>query len=187
MLTQATQKIDVFVHKTGGGGFSEGAGTGAKEHTASTQSTTSGSSLRKTLLGSDSPARQRRVIITNATHAFAVTKQTIWASLNYKAGGIAYETGDEAQQDMAQRTIEVVQDVGGFASSVGMGAVYGAWGGPLGSLLGATMAGTQKVVSTGLKYKGRARDYDIKMFKENNSIAYSRARANINLTTGRLR
>lgn len=187
MLTQATQKIDVYVHKAGGGGeISDGAGQGAKENSVE-EGATKQSSFWNKLYGTTSPARQRRIAITNATHALAISKQVHWAAFNYKAGGIAYETGDEAQQDLYQRRLEIVRDVSGFSSAVAMGAVYGAWGGPVGMALGSLLAATEQATSIGIKYKGRARDYDIKMFKENNSIAYSRARAGINLTTGRLR
>ena len=68
-----------------------------------------------------------------------------------------------------------------------MGAVYGAWGGPIGAILGATFGAISSGASTAVKYLGREREFNYKVFKENNSIEYQRARASINLTTGRLR
>ena len=42
-------------------------------------------------------------------------------------------------------------------------------------------------VSLAVKYAGREREFNYKVFKENNAIEYQRARASINMTTGRLR
>ena len=91
------------------------------------------------------------------------------------------------KQENVQRRFEIVKDVGGFASSVAMGAVYGAWGGPIGAVLGATFGAISSATSIGAKYAGREREFNYKVFKENNSIEYQRARASINMTTGRLR
>jgi len=68
-----------------------------------------------------------------------------------------------------------------------MGAVYGAWGGPIGAIIGATLGAVSSSVSIGLKYAAKKEEYNYKAFKENNAIAYQRARASISLTTGRLR
>ena len=68
-----------------------------------------------------------------------------------------------------------------------MGAIYGAWGGPVGAVLGVAFAGLTTASSIGMKYMQREREFNYKQFKENNSIEYRRARASINLTTGRLR
>ena len=68
-----------------------------------------------------------------------------------------------------------------------MGAVYGAWGGPIGAVLGATFGAISSATSIGVKYAGREREFNYKVFKENNAIEYQRARASINMTTGRLR
>ena len=68
-----------------------------------------------------------------------------------------------------------------------MGGVYGAWGGPIGSAIGAGLGAIQSGLSLAVKYAGREREFSYKVFKENNAIEYRRARASINLTTGRLR
>ena len=80
-----------------------------------------------------------------------------------------------------------MKDVTNIASSVGMGALYGSWGGPIGAVLGAAFGAVSSGVSTAVKYAGREREFNYKQFKENNAIEYQRARASISLTTGRLR
>ena len=124
---------------------------------------------------------------TQVTHSLAVAKQLGLQAIQYKIAGIGYEQGDQALQQQVQRQVEQVQDVGNIATSIAMGATYGSMGGPLGSILGAVMMGAQTGISTLYKYATREREYDVKLFKENKAIEYKRARAQINLTTGRLR
>ena len=72
-------------------------------------------------------------------------------------------------------------------SSIGIGATDGSAGGAAGALIGATIGAVSASVSLIVKYAGKFRDYDAKMFKEENAIEYRRARAQVSLTTGRLR
>lgn len=138
-------------------------------------------------LGTSNPTRKARVIKTNVTHGLAVTKQVFDLGLEYYVSGLGYKYGDQSYQEQVSRQVEIMKDVTGFASSVGMGALYGAWGGPIGAVLGATFGAITSATSTGVKYKGREREFNYKVFKENNAIEYQRARASINMTTGRLR
>lgn len=68
-----------------------------------------------------------------------------------------------------------------------MGAVYGAWGGPVGAVMGATIGAISTSASIGFKYLNREREYSYKIQKEENAIEYKRARAQTSLTNGRLR
>lgn len=138
-------------------------------------------------LGTANRNRKKRVIKTNTTHALAVSKQVIDLGMEYWVSGLGYKTGDQSYQENVQRRFEIVKDVTNVASSVAMGALYGSWGGPLGALLGATFGAISSGVSTALKLTGREREFNYKVFKENNAIEYQRARASINMTTGRLR
>lgn len=178
---QGTERIEIIVRKDSGG-FDM---AGAKGQTGATR--TRKQTWRTAVFGSESLSRSRRIIKTNATHLLAISKQIGGQMVNYYIGGIGMTNGDEAMQQQAQRTAEIVTDTVNFASSVAMGAIYGAWGGPVGSVLGATLGAVQSASSIGIKYLGRRREFNYKEFKLNNSIAYSRARASINLTTGRLR
>ena len=186
LYQQGTQRIEVVVRKESAGGIDNAVG--AKEGSAESAG---GSGKREgliaTLTGSTSIARQNRVIKTNSTHLVAMTRQILFQQINWYATGIAIKTGDQALQENTMRQIEVVKDISGFASSVAMGALYGSWGGPIGTVLGATMAAITTATSTGLKYSERRREFNFKRFKQDNAIEYRRARANINLTTGRLR
>ena len=183
-LTQlGTQKIEVVVKKEGGTLSQKNAketdpseiGSGAKDEKYSFW------------LGTANPKRKARVIKTNTTHGLAVIKQVSDLGFEYWVSGLGYKNGDQAYQDNVNRRVEVMKDVTNIASSISMGALYGAWGGPIGAILGASFAALSTGVSTAVKYGSRERDYDYKIFKEQNAIQYNRARAGINLTNGRLR
>ena len=179
MLTEkGTQRIEIIVRKAGGDGL-----TGAKEKQADDAN---GSQENQDAKGTK---KTKNAIWwrTQLTHSAAVLKQVSTQWFNYAVAGVGYKYGDQALQQQVERQVEQVMDVGNIATSVAMGATYGAAGGPLGSLFGAVMMGAQTTSSTVLKYATRQREYDVKMFKENNAIEYKRARAQINLTTGRLR
>lgn len=177
---QGTKRIEIIVRKDSGGGQD-----GAKE--TETENVSSNGTQNETQKSGGLTARQKRMIKTNATHALAVTKQVADLGLEYVVSGISQRYGDQALQENVERNVEIVKDVTGFASSVAMGALYGSWGGPVGAGLGATFGALSTGVSTAVKYANRARDFNYKVFKENNAIEYQRARASISLTTGRLR
>lgn len=182
MLYQSgVQRIEVVVRKEGGGGYA-----GAKE-TSAENATGKQRTWRTVLTGSEDPQRVKRVFKTNITHTLAAARQVVDLAASYAHSGIGLTNGDQAYQQQVQRKVEVFKDVTGFASSVAMGALYGSWGGPLGTFVGATLGAITTGASTGFKYLGRQREYDYKVFKEENAIEYQRARANINLTNGRLR
>lgn len=183
MFYQGTSKIEVIVKKEGGGNEE----TATKETPADEIGSGKDNDWRTSLYGTNNPNRRARILKTNATHALAVSKQVLDLGLEYYIGGLGDKYGDQAYQQQVQRQVEVVKDVTGFASSVGMGALYGAWGGPIGAVVGAVMGAVTSATSIGVKYMGREREFNYKVFKENNSIEYQRARASINLTTGRLR
>lgn len=179
LYQQGVQRIEIIVRKDGGGGV-----TGAKQM----ETDGAGSNEQKDyqLTGGRSQ-RVRRRIITNTMHAIAVGKQMFTLGANYFISGIGDYTGDQALEQQVHRNFEIVNDASNFLSSFIMGGVYGAWGGPIGSAIGAGLGAIQSGLSLAVKYAGRGREYNYKVFKENNAIEYRRARASINLTTGRLR
>lgn len=179
MIVQGSQKIEVVVRKEGGAGQKnnrevDSDQVGGKGQTDKKRSGFFGPSARRTLK-------------VNATHLVAITKQLANSQINYLIHKVGYTHGDEAYQDMVGRQVEIVQDGLSLASSVAMGAVYGSAGGPFGTLAGMALGAASNRISWAYKYKGRQLDYDFKMFKQNNAIEYKRARAQINLTNGRLR
>lgn len=180
LYQQGTQRIEIIVRKDSGGGQD-----GAKE--VETENVSSSGTQNITPTSGGLTARQKRIIKTNTTHALAVTKQVIDLGIEYYVSGIGQRNGDQALQDQINRKVETVKDVTNLASSVAMGALYGSWGGPVGAVLGATFGAISTGVSTAVKYASRERDFNYKVFKENNAIEYQRSRAGINLTTGRLR
>lgn len=180
LYQQGTQRIEIIVRKDSSGGQD-----GAKE--TETENVSSSGTQNTTPTSGGLTARQKRIIKTNTTHALAVSKQVIDLGIEYYVSGIGQRNGDQALQDQINRKVETVKDVTNLASSVAMGALYGSWGGPVGAVLGATFGAISTGVSTAVKYASRERDFNYKVFKENNAIEYQRSRAGINLTTGRLR
>jgi hypothetical protein len=181
-LTQlGNQRIEIIVKKESGS-FSQ---TNAKEK--ETDNIGGENEEYSFWLGTANRNRKKRVIKTNATHALAIAKQVTDLGLEYWISGIGNKYGDQSYQEQVSRQFEIVKDVGGFASSTAMGAVYGAWGGPIGAILGAVFGAMSSATSIAVKYSSREREFNYKMFKENNAIEYQRARASINMTTGRLR
>ena len=181
LYQQGTQRIEIVVRKEGGSAQSNAKETQAED--IGGRETT----WRTSVCGSENPSRIKRVIKTNTTHALAVSKQVIDLGFEYYVAGLGYKTGYQGYQEQISRQVEIMKDVTGFASSIGMGALYGSWGGPIGAILGATFGAISSATSIGVKYAGRERDFSYKTFKENNAIEYQRARASISLTTGRLR
>lgn len=179
---QGTQRIEIIVRKEGGAGE-----TGARETPTDEIGGDAENQKSSFWFGNASPQRRKRIIKTNATHLLAVTKQVTDLVLEFEVSGLGYKNGDQAYQDQVARQVEIVKDVTNVASSIGMGALYGSWGGPIGAVAGMLLGALSTGASTGVKYAGRGREFNYKVFKENNSIEYQRARASISLTTGRLR
>lgn len=180
LYQQGTQRIEIIVRKDGGVGQE-----GAKEK--ETDNVSSNGTQTPSNESNGLNARQKRIIKTNTTHILATAKQVTDLGIEYYISGIGQRNGDQALQEQAQRKMEIFKDTTNLASSVAMGALYGSWGGPVGTLVGMSLAAISTGASLAVKYKGRERDYDYKIFKENNAIEYQRTRAGINLTNGRLR
>lgn len=177
LYKQGTQRIEVIVKK-------DSVGSGAREKEMANTGTGGTSSTGKSGM---SAARKKRIIVTNTTHALSTTKQITQLGMQYYVSGIGVRNGDQAMQDQVSRTIERITDVSNLASNVARGAVFGAWGGPIGIAVGSLAAAATSAASLGVKYGTRTREYNYKVFKENNAIEYNRARAGINILTGRLR
>lgn len=183
LYQQGTQRIEIIVRKEGGASGDAGAKETDVDNIGDGKDTT----WRTSVFGSENPNRIKRIIKTNTTHALAVTKQIVDLGIEHWISGLGYQNGDQALQDNIARKVEVMKDVTNIASSVGMGALYGSWGGPIGAVLGAAFGAVSSGVSTAVKYAGREREFNYKVFKEENGVEYLRARANINFTNGRLR
>ena len=178
-----TQKIEVIIRKDGGG--TQGANETDSDSISTEGGATTGGQATTTKKGLSN--KTKRMIKVNVTHGIAVAHQAADLYINYQIQGIGYESGDQNLQDRIQRKVEIVQDVGNFATSVAMGAAYGSTGGPIGAALGAAFGAASSGASLIAKYRNRERDYTYKVFKENNAVEYNRSRAMINETNGRWR
>ncbi len=174
LLRQGTERIEVVVRKEGGGSVKGANESAADEKTAGGAQTAE--------IG-----KQNRFAKAVLKHSFSSSKQLVDTAVDFWATGIGYKYGDQALQDRTQRQIEERRDYAGTATSIVMGGLGFAWAGVPGVLFGALTGAVQSLSSIGFRQARREREFDFKVFKENSSVEYARARANINLTTGRLR
>lgn len=176
LFQQGTQRIEVIVRKDVGA-----TDIGAKEKNADEAVDKKGSGL-------DAQARaNNRMVRVNLTHTFAASKEITFRAISYYQTGIGMRTGDQSLQEASMRQLEIVKDTTNLATSVAMGMLYGTTGGPIGIAIGGLVAASTATASLIFKYAERQREFNYKRFKQDNAIEYRRARANINLTTGRLR
>lgn len=185
LYQQGTQRIEIIVRKDIGGSDNGAKEVGAENVTASNAETSTAATSGKS--GGTLSYRQARMLRVSTLHSWGVMKQLGETAINYYVSGLGDMYGDEALQARAERVVESVIDVGGFASSVGMGAASMSWAGPVGMIIGGSLGAISSGASIGAKYASRRREFNYKVFKENNAIEYQRARASINYTTGRLR
>ena len=185
LYQQGTQKIEIIVRKDISGSDTGAKEVGAENVTASNAETSTAATSGKS--GGTLSYRQARMLRVSTLHSWGVMKQVGETAINYYVSGLGDMYGDEALQARAERVVESVIDVGGFASSVGMGAASMSWAGPVGMIIGGSLGAISSGASIGAKYASRRREFSYKIFKENNAIEYQRARASINYTTGRLR
>lgn len=184
MLYQMGQKIEVIVRKEDLTAATQGANEIKPQEVAAKSNPTEQGGRGDGYEGGGMSKVGARITATKILAAGIAWGRL---GLNYYASGIEYRTGDSALQEATQRTMEMAEEGAGLIASVGIGATYGIRGGVFGAVLGGTLALATTALSLGIKYAGRVREYSEKVFKENNAIAYKRARANLSLTTGRLR
>ena len=182
LTAKGTQRIEIIVRKSGGAG-QEGAKEKQADEASNQQEGQADTEKDVGTTGKHSKSWWR----VQSTHFVGVAVQGARLLTQYYIAGIGYKTGDSSLQAQVERQLEQVTDMTSLITSAGMGLTYGATGGPIGAIAGATMAVAQTGMTIASKYATRQRDYDMKIFKENNAIEYKRARAQINLTTGRLR
>jgi hypothetical protein len=181
MLFQQNGKIEVIIRKQ------EDAGQTLPEQEGNGETPPEDGGNSGSYWGGLSKSRKQRILKTNATQIIATAKQVGLQMLHYSVGLLSSQHGDSHYQDSVQRSWEIADDAFSIVSSVAMGATYGSWGGPIGTIVGIATNTTSTLASIGFKYANREKDLNIQQFKENNGIQYQRARAGINLTTGRLR
>lgn len=181
LYNQGTQRIEIIVKKSSTGNL------GNKDKPTDKVSSQDSNENQEQESSGGMSQRGRRILVTNLTHTLATAKQIAELAIEYRISGYGDQNGDQAYQQQISRRVEQFKDTTNLASNIARGAIFGAWGGPVGMLVGATLGAATTGASLISKYKTRQRDYDYKIFKEENAIEYNRARAGINLTNGRLR
>lgn len=180
LVQQGVQKIEVIVRK--GGAVGAASVQGAKENTAEEKT-----GDKNTADGGVGNYTQKRALKTTVMHAFTTAKSNADHLIDFYEAGLGMQYGDQAYQDRVQRVTEQYRDVSNTAIAIAMGARMASWGGPVFAAIGGAIGGLTSITSIGFRQARRERDFNYKVFKENSSVEYARARANINLTTGRLR
>lgn len=177
MYTQkGTQRIEVIVR--GEGIY----GTGEQE---SATGNNNGSGERGKQQWAE--RRQSRVFRQNAIHALTTAYQLTKRKIHYNINGFGLMYGDQALEDKAERKMEIYEDVIGGVGGIAAGAAMGSFGGPIGVAVGVSIGLANAIANVFFKYASREREYNFKVFKQENAVEYKRARAGINLTFGRLR
>lgn len=181
LFTQG-QRIEVIVRKED----TSAATAGANEESPENAGTNSENAEQSSGGGQTQDKNSKVFGRITATKVLSAEIMVGRLALNYYAGGIGYRNGDTAQQEAVQRNIEMLEESAGLIASVGIGVLYGARSVP-GMIIGGALALATTATSLGIKYAGKYREYNAKMFKEENAIGYQRARAQVSLTNGRLR
>ena len=181
MYRQTSQKLEVIIRKESSGGVN-----GAKEKDVDT---VSANDTEATSQGNEKSnvSQSKSFVKTNVTHALAIVKQATTRVARIYVNQLSNRNGDTALQEIVGRQLEIVDDFGNFIHGAAMGAVYGSAGGVPGAILGAAFGAVSSAIATGGKYIERSLDFEYTVFKENNAIEYNRAKAELNLTSGRLR
>ena len=184
MLYRQSGKIEIVVTKDDVGALFAGArGENAGEINSNKEETPNDEQNKR----AKSPLTTRQARL-HSIHAIGVAKQAAFTVLRLEVNNISRVYGDQARQEIANRQIEVAQDVINPISNASMAMFAGlATGSPVSGLIGASLSLTASTLTMASKYIERQREYNIKVAKENNAIEYKKARAHINLTSGRLR
>lgn len=177
MYTQkGTQRIEIVVR--GEGVY----GTGEQE-SATGNNNGSGERGKKQW----AERRKGRILRQNAIHAVSTAVQITKRGVHYAINGVGFQYGDKALQDQVDRRVEIVEDLLGGIGGIASGALMGSFGGPIGVAFGIAIGTANAIANVTFKYAQREREYNFKVFKQENAIEYRKARANTNLTFGRLR
>ena len=183
LFSQSTQRIEVIVRKEDTGAATAGANEENPEKAGQVSEGGADASGTPSTYSSSSKINFRITATKTLAAGIAIGR----LMLNYYVAGTSYRNGDDAMQEATQRNIEMIEEGASILASAGMGALYGARGGPWGAAIGAALGLATTATSIGLKYANKRREYNLKIFKEENAVEYTRARANLSLTTGRLR
>lgn len=122
-----------------------------------------------------------------ATTVAKIAAKTARQGINYYISDIGRKRGDSNYQDHVNRQLEIVGDIGDVLCGMSSGAVAGSSFGLVGTAIGAVAGAISSAIDLGFKYAERDRAYQHQMFQENTSQAHAVARANFQLTTGRMR
>lgn len=107
---------------------------------------------------------------------------------NALIGQISNATGDTNYQALARRKQEYISDICNPIMSIANSTASGMMiMGPIGALTGFLTSFGTTAISMANKYESRNINYEIELWKQNQSLNYNKARASVDLTDGRTR
>lgn len=186
LYSQGTHKIEIVVRKDA---TTVGEAEGTKERTTDETGAKEIADAQGTggEQGEGNSRTDRRPAIVKVGHVIGTARHIASLGINYYIQGIGRQQGDNAYQDYVARRMEIFNDAASLGLSVVMGARFGAAGGPVAMASTAAFMFASQAASLMAKYANRERDFRYDLMKQEQGVAYQRSRAEINLTTGRLR
>ena len=185
MLFKQSGKIEIIIRKDDTSAMTAGANEQATNETPNNPNKKGRKKKERDALGFTRQQEKLHIV-----HAIQTAKHLGLTAINLAINDKARQTGDSALQARAERQMEIIKDVTNPLLSAGTAfaaGTIGTGGNVAAGAISAILSLTNTFATTWAKYAERRRTYNYTIAKENNAIEYKRARANINLVTGRLR
>lgn len=185
MLFKQSGKIEIIIRKADYDANTAGANEQGTNETPNGENKKEVKNKSRNALGL---TRQQTKL--HLVHAVQTARHLGLTAINLAMNDKARQTGDSALQAKAERQIELAKDVANPLVNAGTAftaGTIGTGGNIMAGAISAVLSLVNTTTTTWAKYEERRRAYNYKVAKENNAIEYKRARANVNLVTGRLR
>lgn len=125
-----------------------------------------------------------KVGVMASTAIVGIGIQLLKNVVNYKMSGIQYETGDSNYAAQVQEAYGDTMNLIGYGASIIGGGTAGAVFGPIGAVVGASVAAISGGINMGYKYIEETRKFNYSIWEDTIKVDYNKARANINLYGG---
>lgn len=183
MLYKQSGRIEIVIRKDDISATT--AGANEQETNENSSNKTEAKGKTKKMLGLNN--RQWKLY---TAHVLRTAQHLAYSLTSLGVNNLSRINGDQALQQITERRIEQIKDTINplIATGTGfIGGLVGSGGNPVAAAISASVSLTNSMITIFTKYEERRREYNYKVAKENNAIQYKRARANVNLVTGRLR
>ncbi len=177
------QKIDIYVHATK---MSKSNNDATKSVNPSKKKEETNGYVDDSQISS--PISHKRAIHQAQNVVRFISNMSVNVLPTMTINQISNSACDVNYQASMRRKQELVQDIANPVTSITNSTLSGAMiAGPVGALVGLVTSSVGSIVSLANKYESRNIDYAVKIWKEEQSVNYNKARAGIDLTDGRSR